>query len=220
MVLANRENYNFYITTDLASSNKKSAHLSVIDVWAYNHNRDWLWVDGICKQQLIDKSIDDIFRFVSMYNPQKVGIEVTGQQNGYIRWLQREMVSRNIFFSFATDSKTGEPGIRPSIDKITRFMVVLPLFKQKKIWFPKDRERTDAIIEKIDELKKATIKGFKSRYDDAVDSISQLPSMNPWEPNMGNNNSVQASNTRSEDKYYIQQTFDDDDDTVISSYIY
>ena len=39
--------YNFYITTDFATSENQSADFSVISVWAYNSQGDWFWVDGI-----------------------------------------------------------------------------------------------------------------------------------------------------------------------------
>ena len=56
-VLSNMSLFNFYITTDFATSEKTSADYSVISVWAYNNNGDWLWVDGMVKKCLMDKSI-------------------------------------------------------------------------------------------------------------------------------------------------------------------
>ncbi len=52
-ILANLDNYNIYITTDLATSEKKSADYSVISVWAINSKGAKFWIDGICKRQLI-----------------------------------------------------------------------------------------------------------------------------------------------------------------------
>jgi hypothetical protein len=77
-VLTNKGAYNFYITTDFATSDLTAADYSVISVWAYNNNGDWLWVDGICRKQLMDKNIEDLFRLVQIYNPQSVGIEISG----------------------------------------------------------------------------------------------------------------------------------------------
>ena len=45
----------------------------------------------------MDKNLDDLFRLVSQYSPLSVGVEVSGQQAGFIPWIQREMFSRNIF---------------------------------------------------------------------------------------------------------------------------
>ena len=181
-LLQNKSNYNFYITTDFATSEKTSSDFSVISVWAYNNNGDWLWVDGTVKRQLMNNNIDDVFRFVSMYKPQSVGVEVTGQQGGFVQWLQNEMINRNIFFNLASDSNSNKPGIRPNTNKMTRFMTVLPLFKQKKIWFPKDKETSVQVAEAMNEIRNAAVSGFKSKHDDFIDTVSMLSVMNPWKP--------------------------------------
>lgn len=66
-VLRNKQRFNFYITTDFATSEKQKSDFSFISVWAYNNVGDWLWVDGICKRQLMDKNVDALFRFAQMY---------------------------------------------------------------------------------------------------------------------------------------------------------
>ena len=50
-LMAIRSLFNFYITTDFATSEKTSADYSVISVWAVNANNDWYWVDGVCEKQ-------------------------------------------------------------------------------------------------------------------------------------------------------------------------
>ena len=96
LILKNKGKFNFYITTDFATSTKQSADFSVISVWALNNNGDWFWVDGLVKRQLMDKNIDELFRLAQIYKPQQVGIEVTGQQGGFIQWIQTQMMERNI----------------------------------------------------------------------------------------------------------------------------
>jgi phage terminase large subunit-like protein len=181
-VLKNKRKYNFYITTDFATSEKSSSDYSVISVWAYNNNGDWLWVDGICKRQLMDKNVDDLFKFCQTYKPQGVGVEVTGQQGGFIQWIQNEMISRNIFFNLLSDGNKGSPGMRPNTNKMQRFNVVVPLFKLKKIWFPKNMEKDECIAEAMDELKNTSASGFKSKHDDFIDTVSMLGSIEAWKP--------------------------------------
>lgn len=181
-IIENKTKYNFYITTDFATSKSQSSDYSVISVWAYTNNGDWLWVDGICKRQLMDKNIDDLFRFVSIYKPLSVGIEITGQQNGFISWIQNEMIKKNIFFNLASENNSNKPGIRPNTNKLQRFNIVLPLFKQRKIWFPKELKDTPEMIEAYDELRNASQKGFKSRHDDFIDTISMLGVINAIKP--------------------------------------
>jgi len=181
-VLKFRSNYNFYITTDFATSEKTSADFSVISVWAYNNNGDWLWVDGTVKRQTMDKNLDDLFRFAAMYKPDSVGVEVTGQQGGFIQWIREQQISRNIFFKLASDGNSNREGIRPNTNKMVRFNTVVPLFKAKKIWFPKELENSPEVLEAINELRNASAGGFKSKHDDFIDTISMLSVMAPWKP--------------------------------------
>lgn len=181
-VLKNKSNYNFYITTDFATSEKTSADYSVLSVWAYNNNGDWLYVDGVIKRQLMDANVNDLFRFVSMYKPIDVGIEVTGQQGGFIQWIKNEMLNRNIFFNLASDNNSNKEGIRPNTNKMSRFMTILPMFKQKKIWLPEELKSGAMMGEILDELKNASATGFKSKHDDFVDTVSMLSVLTPFKP--------------------------------------
>ena len=120
-LLEKRANFNFYITTDFATSEKQFSDFSFISVWAVNNKGFKYWVDGICKRQTMDKNIDDLFRFVQLYNPQSVGIEVSGKQGGFVNWIEQEMLRRNIFFSLASEGNEGRAGIRPTTSKLQRF---------------------------------------------------------------------------------------------------
>ena len=174
--------YNFYITTDFATSKKQTADNSFISVWAYNANGDWHWVDGMCERQTMDLTINELFRFVSEYRPQQVGIEVTGQQGAFITWLRNEMQSRNIWFNFASSEKNNDPGIRPVTDKLARFNLVVPWFKAGKIYFPEELKITDKVIAQLmGELRLATKSGLKGK-DDGIDTVSMLGYLKPWKP--------------------------------------
>lgn len=178
-LLKNRAAFNFYITTDFATSDKETADYSVISVWAINSNGDWFWVDGICKRQKMNVTIDDLFRFVAIYAPQSVGVEISGQQNSFIQWLQNEMLVRNSWFSFAMQK--GSPGIRPVANKLSRFNLVVPLFAAGKIFFPEELKETPIMGEFVSEISLATQSGIKGK-DDCLDTISMLAEMNPWRP--------------------------------------
>lgn len=180
-LLLNKNDYNFYITTDFATSEKKAADNSVITVWAYNANGDWFWVDGICERQLMNKNIDDLFRLVQEYRPQQVGIEVTGQQSAFIQWLQAEMQDRNIWFNFASSAKDNSPGIRPITNKLSRFNIVVPWFKVGKMFFPQEMKQSRIIGQFMQELRLATTSGLKGK-DDCLDTISMLGFLKPWRP--------------------------------------
>lgn len=174
-----RSGYNFYITTDFSTSDKETADYSVISVWAHNNNGDWFWVDGVCKRMKMPETIDHLFRLVSIYGPQSVGVEISGQQNSFIQWLQNEMLSRNAWFNFAMQK--GNPGIRPIANKLSRFKMVTPLFSAGKMFFPEEMRETHIMGEFIAEISLATQSGIKGK-DDCLDTISMLPELNAWRP--------------------------------------
>lgn len=180
-LLKNRHHFNFYITTDFATSSKQTADFSVISVWAYNSNGDWFWVDGVCAKQGMDKNIDDLFKFALVYKPQAVGIETTGQQGGFIPWIQKEMMTRNIWFVLASSEKSGAPGIRPNVDKLTRFNLVVPWFKMGKFYFPKEMQQSQIMSIAMGQIRLVTRSGIKGK-DDFLDTISMLGYLNPWKP--------------------------------------
>ena len=181
-LMERKSSFNFYITTDFAVSEKESADYSVISVWAYSNNGDFYWVDGTVKRQSIDKSIEDLFAFNSVYKPVQVGIEVTGQQGGFIDIIQKECMRRNNFINFAREGNSTKPGIRPNTNKMVRFQTVIPWFKLHKFYFPKELENDPRMVEFLEELLLASPAGFKSKHDDCLDTISMLSKLNLWKP--------------------------------------
>jgi phage terminase large subunit-like protein len=211
-LLNNKGRFNFYITTDFATSDKQTADYSVISVWAYNSNGDWFWVDGVCARQTMDVSIDDLFRLVSDYRPQSVGVEITGQQGAFIQWLEREMMHRNIWFNFAKDSGATKPGIRPITNKLSRFNLVVPLFKAGKMYFPEEMRKSKIMEIMMSQLSLATINGLKGK-DDFLDTVSMLMNMNPWKP------TEDTVMSKDENNRWDADDDNDQDTTGLASYI-
>lgn len=213
-LIENREKFNFYITTDFATSAKQKADFSVISVWAYSSNGSWFLVDGICKKQGMGENIDDLFRLAQIYRPQLVGLEVSGQQGGFVPWIQTEMMKRNIWFTLASDNNSSAPGIRPVGDKLVRLNTVVPWFKQGLFYFPEGYTDDALITELIEELSLVTNEGFKSKHDDAADTVSMLSVLKAWKP------SENASMSK-EDKSGLWALDDESDTDIadINSYI-
>ena len=182
VLLENRHNYNFYITTDFATTEHNEGDYSVISVWAINSKGAWYWVDGQCLKQEMGQNVDDLFKFCQLYQPQEVGIEVSGQQGGFVSWIDREMIAKGIYFNWATDNNSARPGIRPIASKMQRFLTILPKMKKRMVNFPKQWENEPVMLECMDELRLATRKGFKSRHDDFLDTISMLTVIDYWLP--------------------------------------
>ena len=174
-----KNNFNFYITTDFATSAKQHADFSVISVWAYNNNGDWFWVDGHCAKTTMDVNMDKLFNFVSQYRPLSVGIENTGQQGGFISLFRREMMNRNIWFNFASNGSS--EGIRPTTDKLSRFSLIVPMFKAGKMFFPEELRNSTIMEEFMGQIRLVTANGIKGK-DDCLDTISMLIYMNAFKP--------------------------------------
>jgi predicted phage terminase large subunit-like protein len=216
-VLRTKQNYNFYITTDFATSSKQTADYSVQSVWAYNSDGEYHWVDGVCERQTMDKSIDDLFGFVDEYQPQGVGVEISGQQQGFIQWLMNEMNYRNKFFNLT--NQNGKPGIRPASDKLSRFNMVVPLFKAGKVFFPSELKNTKTVSIFIEQIALATKDGIKGK-DDCIDTISMLQYMNPWSPSSDSMDDGDSSTVRSHQIWGSNDlTPDDTDNSNYGSYV-
>lgn len=181
-LLKNKSSFNFYITTDFGTSGKESADFSVISVWAINSKGWCFWVDGVVAKQGMEKNIEDLFVFAQTYKPESVGIEVSGQQGGFIPWIQQKMIEKNIFFNLATENNKNSPGIRPNTDKLKRFEIVAPWFKTKQVFFPVELKTSKEMAEAMEELTSLSRGGVKSKHDDFLDSISMLGMMYLWRP--------------------------------------
>ena len=137
-------------------------------------------------------NVDDLFKYAQKYKPMSVGIEISGQQGGFLSWIETEMIRRNIFFTLAKKLGTNTVGIRPTSDKLQRFVTgVAARFKQGKVWLPKftSLETTNLKLKELadeleSELGKLTLAGgVKSlKHDDALDLLNQLSEMEIYLP--------------------------------------
>lgn len=179
--MASKPAYTVYITTDFATTESKKGDWTVASVWAVDHKGNFRWIGGFLKKQLMDATVDGIFDLAERYNPLGVGIEVTGQQGGFIPWLIREMTNRNIYFNLLSHGNGNKPGIRVISSKLQRFHEVLPLFKAGKIMVPHDVSHP-WLEEFWTEIRLATKDGLKSKHDDVLDTVSQLYFIRPVVP--------------------------------------
>jgi len=183
-ILANKSSYNFYVTTDLATSKASTADLAVILVWAINSKGDHLLVDGQARRDDPSKHIEDLFDYCQKYNPLSVGIEIAGQQATFVSMLRDRMIRENRFFNIH-EQKPGKPGIAPvrGVNKYANFLGILHLFSNNKIWFPKEMEHEFLIQEALNEIrgvsKTNTGKRIGSaKHDDVIDCMAQLQHLN------------------------------------------
>ena len=219
LVTKNKSAYNYYISTDFATSSKKSADFSTIAVWAISYNGDWLLIDGQCKRQSMQENIEDLFQYVRKWKPISVGIESSGQQGGFLSIIEEMKLQRNIWFQFAKKPGSKEPGIRPVKDKVSRFVTgVQPRFKQGKVWLPKPElvkttnyRLFEAVEELVQELSKFTLAGGVAalKHDDMLDTLNQLSEMEIFSPSEDN---VVETSVMSEDGLMWTGIWEDDDE--------
>ena len=181
-LLNNIGSYNFYITTDFATSEKEASDYTVISVWAYSSAGQWFWVDGVCERCDMGKGLDHLFTLAQQYKPDLVGIEVSGQQQGFVPWIMKEQMERNIFFQLASDKNGGQPGIRPNTNKLERFNIIQPWFAAHRMYFPIEKKGEFSMVEAMDELRLASRTGFRSKNDDWIDAMTMLSCIDAWKP--------------------------------------
>ena len=213
-LLKNKSTYNYYITTDFATSEKQSADYSVISVWAVNYLNQFYYVDGICKRQTMDKNVEDLFGLCSKYKPLGVGVEVSGQQEGFIPWLKKEQVRRQIYFNFASSNNSNKAGIRPSVDKLQRFYVVTPWFNAGNMFFPEELQTTPILIEAMEEIRLASSNGLKSKHDDFLDTISMLGCMHIIVPSQS-----QELSYNTDSNLWTSSTMESSNESALKNYI-
>lgn len=125
----------------MATSTQKRADYTVVGVWAVDINQNHYLVDGVIGRQLMNQTFDDIFRLVQKYQPLSVGIETSGQQGAFISLIRQEMNRRNTWFTLASAKGSKKVGI-PSVTNKNRFRLVIPMFKENRIYLPKRLKKT------------------------------------------------------------------------------
>lgn len=205
-ILAKKKNYNFYITSDFATSTHRKADYTVLGVWAVDSKQNRYLVDGFLGRFLMSDTFDKIFGLVRKYQPMSVGLEVTGQQGGFISLFQSEMLKRNTWFNIAKGKGSNREGIAVRTNKMDRFRLTEPFFKQKKIFLPEELKESMLIQEILEELSTVTIDGIKSVHDDALDMISQFDQMYIVYPATNNYNPRNSSQVRDRYNPYFNDT--------------
>jgi len=178
LVMKHKYNYNFYITTDLGVKDKAHNDPTCICVWAYSAKNHWLLVDIFMDRVLTNISVNKLFDMVIKYNPLQVGIEDSGQQGIFVTWLKTEMIARNWFFNIAE--------VKPSTDKLSRFLIMQPQIIGNKVGIYKQLENnaelyTEVILKQLLQVTKNKL----PKHDDFLDCISQLLYLEPTTPSSG-----------------------------------
>jgi hypothetical protein len=217
-IMGKRDSLHYYITTDMATTDSTSADFSVIMVWGVNSNSDILLVDYWFGKVLLNESINNLFRLARTWktNLLGVGIEVSGQQGGFISTITDKMMRENNYFPLASYGNNNKMGIRPAtgVQKYARFLQIQPKFATKKIWLPENSKDDPFMIELINELKNVgrTNTGRKigkSKNDDILDTIAMLTMLELISPS--DTGEVTLSEGESDNSMWFNYTEDKDE---------
>jgi len=186
-IIANPNRYRWYMTTDFTSGGADGKDYSGIALWAVSWSGDWFLVQLSLRRLSLEDQYEMVFgmarELLREVSYLEVGVEVDGNQAVHIYALKERMTKENVFFSFAKQkgatSKTAQ-GIRSRTEggnKHWRFRMMLPMFENHKIWFPRELEHTADMSELMEELRYVNYGGFGSTRDDGADLISMIGMM-------------------------------------------
>jgi len=176
-ILKNLYAYNLYMTTDFTTTGNKGSDLSGIAVWAVNHNQDWFMLDLCLRKQEVEQQYNEVFRFIDTYTPEnktfEVGVEVDGNQRSHIHALKDRMRQRLNYFTIARQrgSQPGAEGILSRLEggnKHWRMRMMLPMFQNRKIFFPEELRHSPDMVELMDEIRYTSYTRFNCVSGDTL----------------------------------------------------
>ena len=139
-------NFTYYISCDLAISQKDSADYTVIVVIGVNDNNDWFLIDGFIGRIKPDETISKIFEFVKMYRPYLTVLEKVAFQTSMKTFLEQEMVRRGVYFGVEMVSRPQHKNSKLSVIKSFQ-----PIVNLGKFWIP-EKYLKSLVTELIDEM--------------------------------------------------------------------
>jgi predicted phage terminase large subunit-like protein len=158
-----RKGLSIYITIDLAISQKKTADYTVLLVTGVNSENQWFLLDCVFGRFDPTRTIDELFKLVSKWNPIMVGIEKVAFQAAMEVFIIKEMPKRNIFFRTF--------GLKAEGKKTERISSLQPRFTSHSVWFPKGES---FLVELEKELLSFTMEGSRGLHDDLIDALAYV----------------------------------------------
>lgn len=188
LIEKNIHGYSVYITTDYTTTSGESSDYSGRATWALSNNEDIFLLDLRLNKTDIETQHEDTLESAAKYKRRgkyvEIGVELDGGQGSHVHALEKIMMQRGDYYSFAKDKNapqgTDAKGIRSrnaGAGKHERFRVAVSQYMlPRKMWFPEHLRDTPDMIEFIQQIKGATHSTF-TRSDDGPDLISQLSMM-------------------------------------------
>jgi hypothetical protein len=180
--------YNIYITTDFTTTSGESSYFSGAAAWAISNNGDWFMLDLVLRKMSMEEQYTTVLDWAARYKRMgkhvEIGVEVDGSQTAHIFSLEKLMMQRSDWYSFARQKGVDKDETRKGIlsrktggSKIERFRVAVTQFMlPMKLWLPEHLKDTKDMKEFLDQIRGATHENF-ARSDDGPDLISMLNAM-------------------------------------------
>lgn len=217
-IVNNLDYYNVYITTDFTTTSGEESDFSGRATWAVSNNEDWFMLDLALRKMTMTEqykgTLDEAARYKRKGKNVEIGVEVDGNQQAHIHSLEKEMMIRGDWYSFAKpkgDPYATRKGIlskNTGVNKHERFRIAVnSVLIPQKMWLPEHLRNTPDMIEFLAQIKGATHKAF-TRADDGCDLLTMcFVSMNVIYPTeMGS-----TSNTPKNGSIIDDPFFGDDD---------
>lgn len=151
---------NIFMTVDLAISQRLTADYTAIMVVGVNKDNHWFILDCSYGRYDPTETIDEIFRMVGKWSPQKVGVEKVAYQAAMHHFLDKEMPKRNMFFTITQ--------LKAQRKKEERISALQPRFSAGSIWIPRDAGSW------WDELKGEMLAFPHGLHDDLLDALAYV----------------------------------------------
>jgi len=179
--------YNIYITTDYTTTSGENSDFSGVATWAVGSNEDWFMLNISLRKRTIQEQYNSTIDEASYWKRQgknvEIGVEIDGSQAAHIHGLEKEMMRRGEWFSFAKDknnphvARKGILSRSTGVKKHERFRIAAEqTILRNKVWLPEHMKDNADMKEFILQLKGATHENF-TRADDGPDLLSMLNSI-------------------------------------------
>jgi hypothetical protein len=188
LIVENIYAYNIYITTDYTTTSGEKSDFSAAAVWALSNNGDWFMLELALRKMGMDEqyktTLDWAAKYKRMGRHVEIGVEVDGSQGAHVFSLEKMMMERSDWYTFARQANVDKEETRKGIlsrkvggNKHDRFRVAASNFLlPNKLWLPEHLRGTPEMNEFIEQIKGATHENF-TRSDDGPDLISMLNHM-------------------------------------------
>ncbi len=175
--------YSVYITTDYTTTSGESSDFSGIATWAVSNNEDVFLLNLTLRKRSMDSQYEETLREAAKWKRRgkhvEIGVEIDGNQAAHVHSLEKLMMQRGDFYTFARQKgveNSGRKGIlsrATGVKKHERFRIASQAMLQKKVWFPEHLKGTPDFLEFLQQIKGVTHSTF-TRSDDGPDLITML----------------------------------------------